>query len=159
MAEWCWDGEIERWRLTQSWQRWYPKSGWIGDRIVLSVAGSPDCGYLSGESRLRACASRYATQVAKLEKLSADYLVSRPVRVYDTAWEGPKQPSDIFSRETSSVVHAARPIPELVEIEIPDLMNPNRVHVWVETYYPDPYYRYCLIFEERVIVDAFGEVS
>lgn len=37
--------------------------------------------------------------------------------------------------------------------------HPERVHVFVDTCYPDPYFFYEIMFEDMVAVNARGEVQ
>ena len=135
-----WNGDEGCWRLVQRWDRWYPLykqpggglGRWQKDCIVLSVMGEPD----RYEASLLARVSNYATRVTALERMISDYLVGREVRVYDTAWEGAKVPTDVNNINVSSVVHPAGIRAELAEISILDLNQPERVQVWVETCYP-----------------------
>ncbi|MEM9151229.1 MAG: hypothetical protein AAGB19_12335 [Cyanobacteria bacterium P01_F01_bin.3] len=147
MSDWIWQGEDECWRLTQRWERWYPNNKrsrkWITDIITVSVAGVPD----RYDVGLLARASWYATQVDVLEAIAGNYLKNRPIRVY-----GGNEGLTLVTE----VSHPMCPSPELCEIKIPDVAHPTRVHVVVDTYYPDPYFLYELVFEQMTVVDAFG---
>ena len=151
-ADWFWVGEEERWRVVHKWQCWTPTSGrrrWVSDgrwresHIILSVAGSPNFRNAS----LCACAGRYALKVTALRDAIADYLEKRPIRVYGGFED---------ENKWSEITHPDRPFVDIEQIDIPDVSQPKRVHVYAFTCYPDPYYVYELIFEERVIVEARG---
>lgn len=160
MENWDWDEGEARWQLRLPWERWYPSRGWFRagrwrkDSIVLAVAGTPDFCDAGLQSRVR----DYAKRVTDLEQMISRHLAGREVRVYDTAWEGPKLPSDSERSLLVMVVHPVDVKAELAEISIADLDRPERVQVWVETCYPDPYFRYFAVFEAGEMVDVFGEV-
>ena len=155
MTEWLWNGEIERWvfafeqlcRYDPSVWKWKPwKSKYFINTIEVLVARAPD----GRDARLRACAIVYATRLHFLEEAIATYLNGRVVKVYG-GYEDPEQYSE--------VVHPKEPAVDIRTIELPDAEHPIRVHIFVDTCYPDPYFLYEIIFEDMAIVDARGEVE
>ena len=155
MPEWLWNGKLERWMFAfeqvrrydpsvWKWRPWKPK--YFVNTIEVLVARSLD----GRDAQLRACASAYAARLDFLEEAIAIYLNGRVVKVYG----GYKDPE-----QYSEVVHPKKPAVDIRTIELPDAQHPRRVHVFVDTCYPDPYFLYEIIFEDMAIVDARCEVE
>lgn len=147
MAEWYWNSEQACWQLALRRECWYPQKKrhrkWVTQTMMVCVAGRPDV----YDVRLLARASRYAAQVEQLEAIARSYLSHRPIKVYG---------GDSDPKQFCEIVHPAHPLLEIEEIKIPEMSQPERVHVLVDTCYPDPYFFYELIFEDMEVVDAFG---
>ena len=149
VLDWIWNGEEERWQFVFERQvpyieiRWgVRRRKWVADEVVVSVVGEAN----HRDAGLCALVSSYAVKLDELIEAIAHYLPRRAINVY------------YGINPRVSVVHPPN-FPEIrpYEIAISDLTRPKRVHVWVDTSYPDPYYTYEIIFEDMEIVDARGE--
>ncbi len=184
MAElsWVWNGETACWEMTLERQGsyienfwWFKWRKWYTSRIDVSVAGAATGSFWNENIvQCRACASAYATQIKAIETRVKAYLVGRSVRVYggggpgvepgvEATEEFMRQPSDAIAMGGRGQIHPEDTTVEIDSISIRDPRRPNRVHIGVETCYPDPYFSYTVIFEgrtfqESVIVDAYGDV-
>ena len=152
VTDWVWNGETERWEFVFQQQRRFHSSAlrrgrskFYVNRIEVSVAKALD----GRDAQLRACASSYAARLSFLQDAIATYLTGRPIKVYG-GYEDPTQYTEI--------IHPEQPAIDIRSIEIPDALQPERVHVFVDTGYPDPYFFYEIMFEDMVAVDGRGEV-
>ena len=148
--DWVWNGEEERWQYV--FERLLPCTRMVWgiqrrrlftDTVVVSAVGRIDW----RDAALCARASAYALRLDEVIAAIARYLPMRPIKVY-CSYRGPN-----WSR---TVVHPDCPEVQPYEIAVLDATKPERVHIFVDTFYPDPYYLYEIIFEDMTIVDARG---
>lgn len=147
-VDWVWNGEDERWQFVFKRQDYYIKTFWGASwrkwfeyEVDVSVAGDAS----GQDDSLCAIASAYAARIEEIAEAIARYLPRRAINIYN-------------GQVPHNVVHPEDINIQPYEITIPDSTQPKRVHVFVDTSYPDPYYTYEIIFEDMKIVEAVGEV-
>ncbi|MFK8185322.1 MAG: hypothetical protein AB8B99_18260 [Phormidesmis sp.] len=150
MPEWVWNGKRERWILMCEQQcrlaRQKGRLKYYANKIEVLVVRSK----YGQDAQLRAIASAYAARLDFLQAAISTYLDGRPIKVYG----GFKDP-----HQYCEIVHPEKPGVDIRTIELLDAQYPKRVHILVDTCYPDPYFDYEIIFEDMEIVDVSGRVS